>query len=301
MTIPIPLARTWRALDGFWRVYSRVKKGVLGVALVLFFVFVAVLAPYLSPFNPSSVDATRTWLPPNSLNWLGTDWFGHDLLSQMIYGTQVSLLVGLFATLISTVVGTAIGLFGGYYGKRLGEFLERIIDFFLVIPYLPLIIVLVAVVEETGTFRISVLWAVIFVIGITGWSGTARVIRSQVLTVRERQFVDRARTAGASDMRIMMRHILPNVFPLVFANAVLTVAGAVLSEVTLDFLGLGDITTISWGMTLHLALSNAAVYRGAWWWVVPPGVAIILLVMGFTLIGYSIEEISNPRLRERKA
>ena len=290
----------WRTVSGFWHVYSRVRKGVLGLALVLFFFAVAGFASYLSPFDPSRIDASRTWLPPNTLNWLGTDWFGHDLFSQMIYGTRVSLLVGVFATLISAVVGTMIGLFGGYYGKRLGEFLERVIDFFLVIPYLPLIIVLVAVVEALE-IPIPVLWVVIFVIGITGWSGTARVIRSQVLTVKERQFIDRARTAGAGDMRIITRHILPNVFPLVFANAVLTVAGAVLSEVTLDFLGLGDPTTVSWGMILHLALSNNAVYRGAWWWVLPPGVAIILLVMGFTLIGYSIEEISNPRLRERKA
>ncbi|MGD0176564.1 MAG: ABC transporter permease [Candidatus Bathyarchaeia archaeon] len=290
----------WRTISGFWHVYSRVRKGVLGLALVLFFFAAAGFASYLSPFDPTKIDASRTWLPPNSLNWLGTDWFGHDLLSQMVYGTRVSLLVGVFATLISAVVGTMIGLFGGYYGKRFGEFLERVIDFFLVIPYLPLIIVLVAVVEAME-IPIPVLWVVIFVIGITGWSGTARVIRSQVLTVRERQFIDRARTAGAGDMRILTRHILPNVFPLVFANAVLTVAGAVLSEVTLDFLGLGDPTTVSWGMILHLALSNNAVYRGAWWWVVPPGVAIILLVMGFTLIGYSIEEISNPRLRERKA
>jgi peptide/nickel transport system permease protein len=291
---------TWRTVSGFWHVYSQVRKGVLGLALVLFFFAIAGFAGYVSPFDPSRIDASRTWLPPNSLNWLGTDWFGHDLFSQMIYGTRVSLLVGVFATLISAVVGTMIGLFGGYYGKRLGEFLERVIDFFLVIPYLPLIIVLVAVVEALE-IPIPVLWVVIFVIGITGWSGTARVIRSQVLTVKERQFIDRARTAGAGDMRIITRHILPNVFPLVFANAVLTVAGAVLSEVTLDFLGLGDPTTVSWGMILHLALSNNAVYRGAWWWVLPPGVAIILLVMGFTLIGYSIEEISNPRLRERKA
>lgn len=290
----------WRTISGFWHVYSRVRKGVLGLALVLFFFAIAGFASYLSPFDPSRIDASRTWLSPNSLNWLGTDWFGHDLFSQMVYGTRVSLLVGVFATLISAVVGTMIGLFGGYYGKRLGEFLERVIDFFLVIPYLPLIIVLVAVVEALE-IPIPVLWVVIFVIGITGWSGTARVIRSQVLTVRERQFIDRARTAGAGDMRIITRHILPNVFPLVFANAVLTVAGAVLSEVTLDFLGLGDPTTVSWGMILHLALSNNAVYRDAWWWVLPPGVAIILLVMGFTLIGYSIEEISNPRLRERKA
>jgi peptide/nickel transport system permease protein len=182
----------------------------------------------------------------------------------------------------------------------LGELLERLIDFFLVIPYLPLIIVLVAVFEATE-IPIPVLWVVILVVGITGWSGTARVIRSQVLSVKERQFVERARAAGAGDLRIMMRHILPNVFPLVFANAVLTVAGSVLAEVTLDFLGLGDVTTISWGMILHFALSNNAVYRGAWWWVLPPGLAIILLVMGFTLVGYSVEEISNPRLRSRKA
>jgi peptide/nickel transport system permease protein len=181
----------------------------------------------------------------------------------------------------------------------LGEFLERVIDFFLVIPYLPLMIVLVAVFEATE-IPIPILWIVIFVIGITGWSGTARIIRSQVLTVKERQFVDRARTIGAGDMRIMIKHILPNVFPLVFANAVLTVAGSVLAEVTLDFLGLGDVTTISWGMMLHFALSNSAMYRGAWWWLLPPGVAIVLLVMGFTLIGYSVEEISNPRLREKK-
>lgn len=290
----------WRTISRFWHVYSRVRKGVLGLALVLFFFAIAGFAGFFSPFDPTKIDASRTWLPPNSLNWLGTDWFGHDLFSQMVYGTRVSLLVGVFATLISAVVGTMIGLFGGYYGKRFGEFLERVIDFFLVIPYLPLIIVLVAVVEAME-ISIPVLWVVIFVIGITGWSGTARVIRSQVLTVRERQFIDRARTAGAGDMRILTRHILPNVFPLVFANAVLTVAGAVLSEVTLDFLGLGDPTTVSWGMILHLALSNNAVYRGAWWWVISPGVAIILLVMGFTLIGYSIEEISNPRLRERKA
>jgi len=290
-----PLLRT---LSGFWTVYSANKKGVIGLALVVFFFAVAALANF-APFDPSNVDPGRTWLPPNSVNWFGTDWFGHDLFSQMILGTRVSLFVGVFATLISIVIGTMTGLLSGYYVKRLGEFLERVIDFFLVIPYLPLMIVLVAVFEATE-IPIPILWIVIFVIGITGWSGTARIIRSQVLTVKERQFVDRARTIGAGDMRIMIKHILPNVFPLVFANAVLTVAGSVLAEVTLDFLGLGDVTTISWGMMLHFALSNSAMYRGAWWWLLPPGVAIVLLVMGFTLIGYSVEEISNPRLREKK-
>lgn len=293
-----PTTSLWRAFSGFWDIYSGNRKGIIGLALVVFFLTIAALAD-LTPLDPSKVEAARTWLPPNSVNWFGTDWFGHDLFSQMIYGTRVSLFVGLFATLISIVIGTMIGLFSGYYTKRLGEFLERVIDFFLVIPYLPLIIVLVAVFEATEV-PIPLLWVVIFVIGITGWSGTARIIRSQVLTVKERQFIDRARTIGAGDMRIMIRHILPNVFPLVFANAVLTVAGSVLAEVTLDFLGLGDITTISWGMMLHFALSNSAVYRGAWWWLLPPGIAIILLVMGFTLIGYSVEEISNPRLREKK-
>ena len=287
-----------RPLAGFWTVYSANKKGVIGLALVVFFFAVAALANF-APFDPSNVDPSRTWLPPNGVNWFGTDWFGHDLFSQMIHGTRVSLFVGVFATLISIVIGTMTGLLAGYYVKRLGELLERVIDFFLVIPYLPLMIVLVAVFEATE-IPIPILWIVIFVIGITGWSGTARIIRSQVLTVKERQFVDRARTIGAGDMRIMVKHILPNVFPLVFANAVLTVAGSVLAEVTLDFLGLGDVTTISWGMMLHFALSNSAMYRGAWWWLLPPGVAIVILVMGFTLIGYSVEEISNPRLREKK-
>ncbi len=287
-----------RSLSEFWTVYSANKKGVIGLALVVFFFAVAALANF-APFDPSNVDPSRTWLPPNGVNWFGTDWFGHDLFSQMIHGTRVSLFVGVFATLISIVIGTMTGLLAGYYVKRLGELLERVIDFFLVIPYLPLMIVLVAVLEATE-IPIPILWIVIFVIGITGWSGTARIIRSQVLTVKERQFVDRARTIGAGDMRIMIKHILPNVFPLVFANAVLTVAGSVLAEVTLDFLGLGDVTTISWGMMLHFALSNSAMYRGAWWWLLPPGVAIVILVMGFTLIGYSVEEISNPRLREKK-
>ena len=287
-----------RNLLGFWKVYSANRKGVIGLGLVLLFVAVAGLAG-LAPFDPSKVEAGRTWLPPNSVNWFGTDWFGHDLFSQMIHGTRVSLFVGVFATLISVIIGTTIGLLSGYYTKRLAEFLERVIDFFLVIPYLPLIIVLVAVFQATEV-PIPILWIVVFAIGITGWSGTARIIRSQVLTVKERQFVERARTIGAGDIHIMVRHILPNVFPLVFANAVLTVAGAVLAEVTLDFLGLGDPTTVSWGMMLHFALSNSAVYRGAWWWLLPPGIAIILLVMGFTLIGYSVEEISNPRLREKK-
>jgi len=287
-----------RNFSGFWKIYSANRKGVIGLGLVLYFVAVAAFAG-LAPFDPSKVEPGRTWLPPNSVNWFGTDWFGHDLFSQMIHGTRVSLFVGVFATLISVIIGTTIGLLSGYYTKRLAEFLERVIDFFLVIPYLPLIIVLVAVFQATEV-PIPILWIVVFAIGITGWSGTARIIRSQVLTVKERQFVERARTIGAGDIHIMVRHILPNVFPLVFANAVLTVAGAVLAEVTLDFLGLGDPTTVSWGMMLHFALSNSAVYRGAWWWLLPPGIAIILLVMGFTLIGYSVEEISNPRLREKK-
>jgi len=291
---------SWRRFSGFWDIYSANRKGVLGLVLVAFFFVVAGSADVISPFDPRAIDPNRTWLPPNGMNWFGTDWFGHDLFSQMIVGTQVSIIVGVFATLISIVVGTGIGLLAGYYAKSLGEFFERVIDFFLVIPYLPLMIVLVAVFEAMQT-PIPILWVIIFVVGITGWSGTARIIRSQVLTVKERQFVERARAAGAGDFRIMAKHILPNVFPLVFANAVLTVAGAVLAEVTLDFLGLGDVTTISWGMMLHFALSNSAVYRGAWWWLLPPGIAIILLVMGFTMIGYSIEEISNPRLRGRKA
>jgi len=168
----------------------------------------------------------------------------------------------------------------------------RITDFFLVLPTLPLIIVLAAIVGQS-------LGVIIVVIGLTSWASTARIVRSQVLSLRERVFVERIRALGATDMRIAVVHILPNVMPLIFANTVLVIAGSILAEATLAFLGLGDPTHTSWGTMLHAAFTNGATSRGAWWYLLPPGIGIVIVVLGFTLIGYTLDRILNPRLRNR--
>ncbi|MFN8630220.1 MAG: ABC transporter permease [Chloroflexota bacterium] len=180
----------------------------------------------------------------------------------------------------------------GYSRGFLGGLMMRITDFFLVIPTLPLIIVLAAVVGQS-------LGVIIVVIGLTSWASTARIVRSQVLTIRERVFVERIRALGATDWRIATVHILPNVLPLVFANTVLVIAGSILAEATLAFLGLGDPTHTSWGTMLHAAFANGATSRGAWWYLLPPGIGIVIVVLGFTLIGYTLDRILNPRLRNR--
>lgn len=223
---------------------------------------------------------------------LGTDDAGRDVFSQMIYGTQISLLIGFLATMMTIVIGTLIGIVSGYMGGKVDDLLMRITDIMLVIPGLPLMIVLAAVLGPSIN-------TIILVIGVLSWPTTARFIRAQVLTLKERAFVEAARAAGATDFYIMRRHILPNVMPLVFAEAILMIASAILIEAALSFLGLGDPVHISWGMILHYAEMRGAFSRGAWWCVVPPGLAITLVCVSFVLIGNALDEILNPRLRRR--
>ncbi|RKY45420.1 MAG: ABC transporter permease [Candidatus Omnitrophota bacterium] len=288
-----------KRLKSTWNVYKRNKKGMVGLTITLIFIFIAIFGPYITPYDPKKIDKTAMWEPPSFKHWLGTDNLGRDILSQLLYGTRISLLVGLFATLISMALGTLIGLLAGYYAESLlGELLERVIDFFLVIPYLPLMIVFATVMREME-IKLPLFWIVIIAIGITGWSGTARVVRSQTLSVKERQFIERARSIGAGDFDIVFRHILPNILPLVFAEAVLTIGGSIIAEAALSFIGLGDPTHISWGMMLNYAFTYAAPLRGAYWFFIPPGLAILILVLGMTLMGYALDEVLNPRLRER--
>jgi peptide/nickel transport system permease protein len=207
----------------------------------------------------------------------------------LIYGARVSLFVGFFASFISLVIGGLIGLLAGYLGGRIDNFLMRLTDILLVIPDLPLMIVLIAILGR----GMSVL---ILVIGVLGWTGTARVVRAQTLSVRERKFVFRARAIGAGPLYIIRRHIFPLVFPLMIVNAVLVVSAAILNESTLAFLGLGDPTRLSWGQMLNFAFRRGAMSAGAWWALVPPGAAIIWVVLGLTLLGNGLERILNPRL-----
>jgi len=266
--------------------------GVIGALMLLLVVSVAIFAPWVAPYDPYErvqVTPEDILAPPDAQHLLGRDDAGKDVLSQLIYGTRVSLTVGFSASFMSMVIGTTVGLVAGYLGGRIGNVLMRFVDFLMVIPELPLMLVIIAVMGR-GLLNI------ILVIGLLGWTYTARLVRSQVLSVKERQFVLRARSVGASSLRIMTRHIFPQVLPLVIAQAVLDISVAILAESTLAFLGLGDPTLVSWGNMLNFAFERG-MSRLAWWFLLPPGFAIVLVSLSLILIGNTLDEIVNPRLR----
>jgi len=265
-------------------------RGRFGLSMLGAFIFVAVFGSLLAPDDPDA-SSTDVLASPSLSHPLGTTEQGSDVLSQLLVGAQVSIVVGFAAALISALLGSIVGLAGGYYGGWTDRILDALENWFLVIPTLPLMIVLASILDPSLT-------VLIVVIGLTSWAGTGRIVRAQVLTLRERSFVERARALGASDTHIIRTHVLPNTLPLIFANTVLIIAVAILSEAALSFLGLGDPTRISWGTMLENAFSSGAPSAGAWWYVIPPGLCITLLVLAVSLIGFLFEEHINPRLRE---
>lgn len=276
----------------FWQDFKRQRMAVIGLAMLLVVALVAVFAPAVAPYDPKEavrVTIDNIYARPNAQHWLGSDDAGKDVLTNLIFGARVSLIVGFFASFISLVIGGTIGIIAGFYGGRVENTLMRITDIFLVIPDLPLMIILIAVLGRS-------LSIIILVIGILGWTTTTRVVRAQTLSVKERKFVQRARAIGAGNLYIIRRHIFPLVFPLMVVNAVLVVSAAILNESTLAFLGLGDPTRLSWGQMLNFAFSRGAMSAGAWWVLAPPGLAIIWVVLGLTLLGNGLERIFNPRL-----
>jgi peptide/nickel transport system permease protein len=291
----IAWARRRRALSRVARVFRKNRMGMAGLLILTFFVLVAVFAPLIA--NREALDPTCPCtgdpLQPPSLEFpFGTDDLGRSVFALTVWGARVSLLVGFFATLISILIGSLIGIMAGYFGRWPETVLMRVTDWFLVIPFLPLAIVLASLLGRS-------LLIIIFVIGVTSWPSTARIVRAQVLSVKTRPYVERARALGASNWHLTTRHILPNVGPIIFANTVLLVAIAILSETTLSFLGLGDPLSVSWGTILEAAFNAGAASAGNWWWLVPPGVCIVLVVLAFTMCGYALDEILNPRLRRR--
>jgi peptide/nickel transport system permease protein len=267
-----------------WR--GRVGLGVLGL-----FIFLALFGSVIAPDDPdaSSLDILGGI---SGDHWLGTTEQGSDVFSQLLVGARVSIIVGFAAAAISALLGATVGLIGGYFGGWTDRILDAFENWFLVIPQIPLMIVLARLLDPS-------LGVLIAVIGLTSWAGTGRIVRAQVLTLRERAFVERARALGARDGYIIRTHILPNTLPLIFANTVLIVAVAILAEAALAFLGLGDPTRISWGTMLENAFSSGAPSAGAWWYVIPPGLCITLLVLSVSMLGYLFEEYVNPRLREQ--
>jgi peptide/nickel transport system permease protein len=284
--------RKKKILD-FLRAVRKNKMALLGSVTLIFFLIVVIFGPILLPFSSSDFGTVEDIMqPPNAQHILGTDDMGRDVLANLISGGRISLLIGILATLISMIIGTFIGISSGYFGKGIDNFFMRLTDFFLVIPWLPLMMVLAAILGTN-------IWNIIFVIGLTSWAGTARVVRSQTLSIKERQFIERTVSIGASHKHIMIKHILPNVFPLIFANTVLVASVAIVSETTLSFLGLGDPSMASWGMMLHYAFESGAASVGAYWFYLPPGICVVAVVLSFTLMGYAFDEILNPKLRGR--
>ena len=261
-----------------WQSVRQNRMAMVGLVTLAVFILIAIFGPILMPFSTQEFGGMGDVLrPPSGDHLLGTDDMGRDVLANLMAGARISLLIGAVATIISMAIGTLVGISAGYFGGAVDNVLMRLTDFFLVIPWLPLMMVLAAILGTS-------IWNIILVIGLTSWAGTARVVRAQTLSVKERQFVERTLSLGAGNWHIMWKHILPNVFPLVFANTVLIAATAITSETTLSFLGLGDTTTASWGMMLHYAFECGATGLGAYWYYLPPGICVIAVVLALSLI-----------------
>ncbi len=289
----VAITRRKVALTRFARAFAGQRAGLFGLGILIVFALAALLAPVL--FTSDMLDITKTvqnetMQPPSGEFWLGTDENGRSVLAVLVWAARASLVVGLAASLISMVLGTLIGIGSGHYHGFLGSALQRLTDWFLVIPFIPLVVVLAAVLGQRGLF------AIVLVLGVTSWPGTARLVRAQTLSVEGRPYLERAKVLGGSDWHQMTRHVLPNVMPLVLANTTLTVAIVILSETTLAFLGLGDPFLDSWGTMLDKATDAGAASTGAWWYLLPPGICVILVVLAFTLIGRALETVLDPRL-----
>lgn len=267
----------------------RNRSAQVGLVLLAVFLVTAVFGPWLAPYStaPSSGEIFQ---PPSSQHWLGTDDAGVDMLSLIIEGARISLLVGVVSALVAMVIGGTVGVLTGYFGGRTDTVLMRIADYFLVIPDVPLMVVAAALFGRS-------LKNIILIIAIIYWASTARMIRAQTRSVRERMYVRRARAMGAGHARVLLTHVVPQVVPLLLALTVLQVALGIYAETFVTFLGLGDPSAVSWGSILQASFASSAQTNGAWWAVVPPGFCVTLVVVGFTLVGQALEEELNPRLR----
>ena len=264
-------------------------KAKIGIGIILFFTVIAVFAPVIAPYDPREIRFIP-WTKPCKEHLFGVNSYGQDIFSQTVYGTRVTLSVGLLAGLLSSFIGVLVGLLAGYKGGRTGEALMRFVDVFLVIPNLAFMIVLAAFLPSMGIINL------IIIIGALGWLWMARSIRSQTLSESKREYVEAAKVQGMGTFEIMFKEIMPNIFPVITANMVMVVTSSMLTEASLSFLGIGDPSLISWGQMLSIAFSNSAIIYNAWYWMIPPGICIATLGFSFMLIGNSFLDIyANDR------
>jgi peptide/nickel transport system permease protein len=282
------------ALRRFSREFAARPTALAGLAILVALTVLALACPlWIHPSDLDVVNAPGQPLsPPSAQFLLGTDYAGRSILTLLIWGTRPSLAIGILATALTMIVGSAIGLLSGHYGGILSRMLMALTDWFIALPTLPLAIALAAVLGQGDT-------SITIAIAVTSWPGTARLIRAQTLAVEARPFIERAKALGARDSQLMVRQVLPNVAPFVLVSATLTVSGAILSAVTLQFLGLGNPTDVSWGAMINQAFFQGAVTRGAWWYLLPPGIAIVIVALAFTMIGRAAENILNPRMARK--
>jgi peptide/nickel transport system permease protein len=272
----------------FWKRFSKNKLAVTGGGIVILLFVVSILAPWLAPYDPNQIDLQNILMPPSGTHLFGTDQLGRDVLSRMIWGARISLKVGFVATGIAILIGTLLGAVSGYYGRWVDTVIMRFVDIMLCFPTFFLILAVIALLEPS-------IWNIMIIIGLTGWMGIARLVRADFSSLKERDFVLAARAIGASDARIIFIHILPNAMASVLVAATLGIAGAILTESALSFLGIGvQPPTPSWGNILNAGKDNIDI---AWWLSLYPGMAILITVLGYNLLGEGIRDSLDPRLR----
>ncbi|MBX3068217.1 MAG: ABC transporter permease [Cryobacterium sp.] len=276
---------------GWWTVLNVLRQptAAIGFGILAFFTVISLLSPWIKPYS-THLASCAVFEPPSASHWFGCDDGGIDVLSLTLEGGLISMYVGFTAATITILIGATIGIVSGYFGGWIDTVLMRITDYFLVVPQLVLMIVVAAVWGPS-------LEHVILVIGLLLWTYTARIVRAQVKSLRERVFIRRAISIGSGHLRIIWRHILPQIGPLLVASTVLAITVAVFNETALAFLGLSDPTAITWGTIMEHAFQRAAVSTGSWWAIVPAGLAVAILIMGCYMLGRSIEDALNPRLR----
>ncbi len=287
---------TQSALSIFFTNLKQDKLALVGVILLICFIFVGIFAETLAPHGPrdrhyDEQGQIRRLESPSAAHPFGTTDVGRDIFSQVILGTRTALLVGFIAALLVTFVGSVVGIVSGYFGGIVDSVLMRIVDFFYAIPFIPFVIVLAAIMRPS-------LWNVILAVSMLSWRTVARIVRSQVLSISRRPYIKAAKIAGAGHVRIMFKYILPNVIPLVLLEMAFMVNWAIMSEASIAFLGFGDPRETSWGQILHMNFVSGY-SRIAWWWTAPPGLAIILLLVSIFFLARSLEAVVDPRLRKR--
>ena len=282
-----------------WAIYRQNLLGRIGLALLVMFGLMALcsfIPPLIDPMYEPMIGVDPEVLCstyPSARHWLGTDFMGRDILSQLLAGARVAFMVGVSAAFMSIVLGTAIGLIAGYMGRFIDTLLMRLADMIMVMPTLLVVLILAALFGQLN------IWTIVLIIALFRWPGVSRVIRAQTLTLKQRPFIEAAKVAGASHMRIIFRHIMPNVLPLAFLYMTFRVTSAIIIEAALAFLGFGDPSTVSWGMMLQWVWKTGHMFNAPYW-LLPPGICISLITLSFYMLGRAMDEVLDPRLRNEE-